>query len=79
MDGVADNALYNKLDDGVNNIELYYDDNNGNYGELKNHHVCRGCKERMIEIYADRDYETTYAINSTGEIVEFVLADLKNS
>ena len=76
QDGIADNASYNKLDDGVNNIELWYDDNNGNYGELKNHHVCRGCKERLIEIYENRDFETTYAMTSDGELKEFCLADL---
>ena len=76
QDGIADNARYNKLDDGVNNIELWYDDNNGNYGELKNHHVCRGCRNRRIEIYANRDYETTYTMTSDGELREFVLGDL---
>ena len=79
QDGIADNAMYNRLDDGVNNIVLHYDDNNGNYGELKNHHVCRGCKERNIEIYQNRDFETTYAMTSDGNLREFVLADLKAS
>ena len=76
QDGIADNALYNKLDDGVNNIELWYDDNNGNYGELKNHHVCRGCKETRIEIYEGRDFETTYAMTSDGQFREYCIADV---
>ena len=76
QDGIADNASYNKLDDGVNNIELWYDDNNGNYGELKNHHVCRGCKERQIEIYENRDFETTYAMTSDGQFREYCIADV---
>ena len=75
-DGIADNAQYNKLDDGVNNIELYYDDSNGNYGRLKNHHVCRGCIGRTIEIYQNRDFETTYAMTTDGALREFVLGDL---
>ena len=75
-DGIADNAQYNKLDDGVNNIELYYDDSNGNYGRLKNHHVCRGCNGRAIEIYQNRDFETTYAMTTDGALREFVLGDL---
>ena len=76
QDGIADNASYNKLDDGVNNIELYYDDNNGNYGDLKNHHVCRGCKDRMIELYQNRDFETTYAMTSDGQFREYCIADV---
>ena len=76
QDGIADNASYNKLDDGVNNIELWYDDNNGNYGELKNHHVCRGCKERQIEIYENRDFETTFAMTSDGQFREYCIADV---
>ena len=73
---MADNASYNKLDDGVNNIELWYDDNNGNYGELKNHHVCRGCTERQIEIYENRDFETTFAMTSDGQFREYCIADV---
>ena len=76
QDGMADNASYNKLDDGVNNIELWYDDNNGNYGELKNHHVCRGCTERQIEIYENRDFETTFAMTSDGQFREYCIADV---
>ena len=80
MDGIADLIKYNRLDDAVKNVILHYDENNGNYsGELKNYHICRGVVERQIEIYAGRDFETTYAMTSSGELREFVLADLKAS
>ena len=76
IDGIADNVKYNRVDDGVHGVELYYDDNNGTYGELKNHHICRGCGHRRTEIYANRDFETIYTMTSGGELREFVLGDL---
>jgi hypothetical protein len=64
------------LDDGVNNVGLLCDEVNGTYGGLKNYHICRGVRDTSVEIYADRDYETTYTMTTDGELREFVLGDV---
>ena len=79
MDGIADYVYYNKLDDGVNNVVLYHNDDKGSYESLKNHHVCRGVSRITIDLYDDRNYETTYAMKSDGTIRVFVIADLQAS
>lgn len=79
QDGPADNLQYNQLEDGVDNITGWYNDNKGTYGSLRYHHICRGVNNARIALYADRACETTYARKSDGSVVEFVLADLTAS
>lgn len=77
--GIANNVSYNKIDDNVYSIELYHDNEPGDYTKLSNHHICSGVHSRAIEIYDNRKYITTYAMTSGNELREFVIADLKAS
>lgn len=77
--GVASDVCYNKIDDNVHNVRFWVDDLPGEYRLVRYHHIYRGVNNREVELYTERTCETCVAIDSNGNLVEFVLADLKNS
>ena len=66
----------NKIDDGVSNMDFYYDDIKPNYNSLQYHHVFTGVCGNFIELYDSREYETCFALNYNGDIKEFCIAEL---
>ena len=75
----AHNVEYCRLDDGVNNMRCYIEERATNYSFMRHMHIYRGVS--LDEIYPsfDVEYETCYARKSNGDIIKFVLADLKAS
>lgn len=78
---IAKNVRYNKFDDGVYSVQCYLDEEHDKYrfNYIQNLHICKGAKDRTIEVFLDSKGEITYALNSDGNVVEFVLGDLKAS
>lgn len=76
LDGLIDNLMYNRIDDGGVSIEVYINSNKGDYGDLKNYHICRGCHHVNINFHQNREHETIYTKTSDGQLKEIVLADL---
>ena len=75
--GLAKSVSFNRVDDGVNNMDCYLDYHpTDEYSEVKNHHICRGCQGLSLDLVRDADYEITYAMTSDGQLKVFCLADL---
>lgn len=78
LDGFA-RFSYCTFDSGVSAFEIYYDDNNTEYGSHRYIHVYSGVTGWKEIGSADRDYETCYALDKSGNVHEFCIMDFENS
>ena len=74
--GIADNFVNNKVDNGVDGVMFYVDNDKGAYGTLSNHHICSGINNVTIDLYEDNIGERTFTLDSNGELRSFILGDL---
>ena len=74
--GLMCNVIKCRIDDGINNVRFYYD-NDSSITNVQNNHFCRGISNRMVEIMVtDNDYEETYSMTSDGELRYYCIADV---
>mgnify|MGYP003288917384 CR=1 FL=1 len=68
---------YNKGDNGVS-VNLSNNQTASYNQQVQNYHFTRGLKSQAIEIEVERNraYETTVAVNSSGSVKQFCIADL---
>lgn len=77
--GMAHNVMRSTFENGVSNVEFYFDDTAETYSLLQWHHVYSGVGNCRIELYDGRRYETCYACDKSGNVQEFCIMDFKNS
>ena len=73
---MGDYYRYNRVDDGVSSVELYNTRTSSSNQQVQNYHLVRGLGSRTIEVERNRSYETTVAIDSSGNVKQFCIADL---
>lgn len=78
IDGFA-KFSYCTFDSGVHNFTIYYDDSNTGYESHRYIHAYSGVTgwEEIGE--ADRNHETCYALDKSGNVHEFCIMDFENS
>ena len=77
-DGEHARCSYCVIHSNVKNVVIECTDF-GDITSIRYIHVYSGIEKTTLEVGADRNYVTTFAKNSSGNVVEFCLADLKNS
>lgn len=75
----AHNVQYCVLEDNVQEMTIHVDERAGEYRYLRFVHIYRGVSKDEIFPPYGVDYESCYARKSNGNIISFVLADLKPS
>ena len=66
---------YNKVDDGVSVI-LNNSETASSNQQIQNYHFTRGLSRQTVEVERNRAYETTVAIDSSGNVKQFCIADI---
>ena len=75
----AHNVGYCRLDDDVRRMTISIEALASEYTYLRYVHIYRGVSRYEVFPYHGVDYEMCYAMNSNGQITQFVLADLAAS
>ena len=75
----AHNVEYCLLEDNVSNMVIWIDEHPNDYTNMQFLHIYRGVSNDEIYPPHDVNYEICYAKKSNGDIVQFVLAELKSS
>ena len=66
---------YNKADDGVSVI-LNNSETASSNQQIQNYHLTLGLTSKTIEVERNRAYQTTVAIDSSGNVKQFCIADI---
>ena len=66
---------YNKADDGVSVI-LNNSETASSNQQVQNYHLTSGLTSKTIEVERNRAYQTTVAIDSSGNVKQFCIADI---
>ena len=68
--------VYNKVDDDVSSIILSNSQTAASNQQVKNYYLTQGLRSLTIEVERNRDYQTTIALDSSGNIKQFCIADI---
>ena len=66
---------YNKADDGVS-VVLNNNKTASSNQQVQNYHLTSGLTSKTIEVERNRAYQTTVAIDSSGNVKQFCIADI---
>lgn len=64
------------MDDGIDFVILSNSQTASYNQQVKNYHLTQGLSSQTIAVERNRSYETTVAVDSSGNIKQFCIADL---